>query len=257
MLRWWRQRRYNGGAEPSSVAVDVHCHLLPAVDDGVDDDDEALTCLHELATMGYRGSVLTPHIYPEVYDNDEDELRQQFEAFTRRVRDDLPEGFALRLGAEYMLDEMLLERLYEHPERLLTFGPEGRWLLVELPTIAAPPALEQFVDECLRRELTPLLAHAERYPYMHEHQMRGLVDWRGAGGLVQLNIGSLATNRNRAMRDAAREIARQSLVDLIGTDLHGPPQIAACREGWRATGRWLRGIDVTLQRSVLNTAEAR
>ncbi|MCC5830662.1 MAG: hypothetical protein JJU36_14545 [Phycisphaeraceae bacterium] len=250
MFLWWRKRRCIIG--PSHIGIDVHCHLLPGVDDGADDEEEAVACLCELAAMGYRGAVLTPHIYPEVFDNDEEDLTRRFHNFLSSAASRLPPAFQLTLGAEYMFDDSLIGRLYDHHERLLTFGPGRRWLLVELPTIAMPSNLGQFVSECARRGIQPVLAHIERYPYLHERDMDGLREWRAGGGLLQVNIGTFAGGGDGFRCRAARAAARRRLVDLIGTDLHNPGQLRLLRDGWRAASRWLRDFTPALQASGLS-----
>jgi tyrosine-protein phosphatase YwqE len=239
---WKRDAERDPLLTAADVRFDVHSHLLPGVDDGPADVDLACDCLQLLVDQGYAGAVLTPHINPPLFDNDESALRGRFEAFRReipgaagRLEDgDGLRGFRLALAAEYMLNERFLERLYGDASTLLSFGPGGLFVLVELPPAVEPANMDDMLGQFQRQRRVPVIAHVERYEFIAAD--RGpdrLRAWREQGALVQVNIGSLVGQYGRAIQKVARRVWQATLVDIIGTDMHRPDRaITALPDAW-------------------------
>ncbi len=200
----------------------MHCHLLPEVDDGAKDTQDALECIALLKAMGYRGAVLTPHIYRDVFDNNEAFLAGRFESFRAEVAQQI-DGFELKLGAEYLLDDQFLDKLYDRSDQLLTFGEGRRCLLIEFSGLVEPLNSTELLDECRRQGIEPIIAHIERYPFViDDHDLRKVLTWQQHGAMLQVNIGSLAGQYGSAIQRTARHLWRRSCVDLLGTDMHRP-----------------------------------
>lgn len=237
----WRSDVFNKqhtfSPSPDSVGLDVHSHLVPEVDDGVEDVEEAAECIRGLREFGYRGAVVTPHIRPGMFDNDEAALAAAFE----RLRGSLGEalgGFELRLAAEYWFDERLLERIEEEPDRLLGFGSGGRLLLVEFSTLGEPVGVERLFEACRHHGLRPVIAHVERYRGLAGSApgRERLQRWRENGILLQISVGSFVERGDRQRRTIARQLLKRGMVDLLGTDLHRQAELGTIDAGWR----WLR-----------------
>jgi len=223
---------------PTAIRYDMHNHLLPGVDDGVRNEQQAFEAIIALREMGYRGAVLTPHIFPDAYDNDEPSLHAAFETFhahAARVFDD----FALAIGAEYLLDEHLMSRLAHHPGELLTFGQAQPLLLVELPITYEPPELGDLAATCRTQGIRPVLAHVERYRYLDPARSdTKLTRFKREGAMFQINIGALVGQFGPGSRRRARALWRTGMVDLLGSDLHHPSQaLSHIPQGWRYLAR--------------------
>lgn len=229
-------RRLSRSSQLSAEALwDVHCHLLPAVDDGVEDNAESLRCIEGLAAMGYCGAVLTPHIYPEVFDNDEGELRRRFEAFRAWLGERRP-AFGVQLGAEYFCDDTLGRRI--RGGGVLTFGQRQPCILIELPVMVMPGSLESALQACRKEGLTPVIAHVERYTYTRGRQGLALLrGWREGGAALQVNLGALVGQQGFEVRRHSRRLLKQRVVDLLGTDLHQPRSLERIEKAWQ----WLAG----------------
>ena len=89
--------------------IDIHCHLLPAVDDGSKSIEETLSLIDLLEEIGVKQHILTPHIMEEYPSNDAIFLRARFEELLAAITPD--KASRLRLAAEYMLDAAFLDRL--------------------------------------------------------------------------------------------------------------------------------------------------
>ncbi len=246
-------RRSSPALTPQAVLWDVHNHLLFQVDDGVRDVGESLQGVALLRDLGYRGAVVTPHIYREVFDNDEAMLIERFERMLSHIAEVYPD-FRLQLGAEYMLDESLLDRLYHNPARLLRFGPQRSHVLVELPVTSEPLFLSEFLDECHRQGLRPIVAHAERYRFVAEDEqgMARVQSWRSRGALIQMNLESLVGRDGRTAQRLARMLWQAALIDIVGSDMHRPHLASkTLARAWDALVRSGGSFDPSRQRSLI------
>ena len=115
-MGWWK--RFRSGTKPpalpafdgpeialgEALAVDVHSHIVPGVDDGSANMEQSLELIERLVGLGYSGAVLTPHIHSDIYPNSKHTLQPAFDALRARVAERWPQ-FSLALAAEYFLDE--------------------------------------------------------------------------------------------------------------------------------------------------------
>lgn len=168
--------------EPCFWQVDMHSHLVPGVDDGVQDPGQALVCLKQLAAWGIRKVITTPHVSRDWYPNESATLRAG-QVTLQALSDENDLGLQIEVAAEYLLDEFFPGLLAA--DDLLSFGP-ARYLLVELGWAAAPRQLDDLLFRIRTRGYTPVLAHPERYAYYYEDQSV-LTHLHENGCLFQLN----------------------------------------------------------------------
>lgn len=223
---------------PSQLRMDVHCHLLPGVDDGVPTFEDALVCIKGLIQLGYSGAVLTPHIYPEVFENEEQDLAERFEQFRSRLATVLPQ-FTVELAAEYAISDRLWKRLRDEPRELLTFGTDRRLLLVELLMSSTADQAQRFLHDCCRAGFQPVLAHVERYPIVDQPGHEEMLDeWRSMGVVLQMNVGSVAGQYGPQKQQVAQRLWRQGRINMVGSDLHSANRLDDLSGGWRWLSRY-------------------
>ena len=221
-LDWARNKtaRKTPGSALPDLGWDFHCHLVPGVDDGARDLDEALHTIEALRAQGYRGAVVTPHIYGGVFDNDASRLRETFAELQRAV-----EGrFELQLAAEYHANDLLFE-LIERDELLHTEIGRERCVLVEFPYLMEAPRGMDALVALRSTGYRPILAHVERYRYVQARVEPWLERLRQLGVLVQCNIGSLAGMYGQGPQQLARQLLAEGVPDLWGSDVHRPQQV--------------------------------
>lgn len=199
----------------SRLGADMHSHLLPGLDDGVQTMDEALEVIEALSRLGYTRLVTTPHVMADRYPNSADTIRERCREVQEAVRKaKLP--VELWAAAEYYLDEQfgpLLEK-----GDLLPLD-KGRRLLFELSFHHAPLALPQMIFDLQTKGYTPVLAHPERYPYFHQ-KLDEYQALRNAGCLFQINILSITGHYGLDVQQAAHMLLRHKLVNYLGSDVH-------------------------------------
>ncbi len=198
------------------ITTDLHSHLIPNLDDGVESLSESILVLKELSALGYKKVITTPHIMGDFYKNGRDNILPALDL----VRNELKLQHILieiEASAEYMVDELLEVKI--NTNDLLPFGKN--YILIELPFSAEPPNLKKVLFDLQINGYQPVLAHPERYMYMANNPdtYHELAD---SGILLQLNTMSLIGYYSPEVKKNAEYLIDQKLVHLVGSDIHGP-----------------------------------
>lgn len=192
--------------------IDLHSHILPGLDDGAQNDTEALEMLRIAAADGIDIIAATPHADRATPD-------QILEGAHRLNELARQEGLAISVvpGSEVRIDADLPER---HEAAQLVTLNQNSYLLLELWLMGDwPPYLRTAIYDCQRAGLMPILAHAERYPAVQRSPMI-VADLVAAGVLIQINAGSLLHPAGSKTRDVAETLLRSHLVHVIASDAH-------------------------------------
>ena len=198
--------------------VDLHLHLLPAVDDGAADDSAALAHARRLAAEGVRDVTVTPHIsdyWPLEIGSIPDRVRALAALLERN-------GVGVRVRAGGELDARHAHSLSDADLELIAQGPPGsRWLLVEAPFRGLD---EAFLADCAAlsaRGFGIVLAHPERARAIATAEgdaaLRQLLE---AGALAQVNVCSLLGNNGLDVQETAVALLRSGLAYVIASDGH-------------------------------------
>ncbi len=199
--------------------IDLHCHILPGVDDGAASDEESLAMARLAVESGVTAIAATPHCNlpggPKNYADAA--LRDRFLHLHRLL---VREGIPLRLytGAEVYATPEVPALLRDR--RLLTLGG-SRYLLIEFGFDEPRSFVERTLGAVADAGLTPVAAHPERY-YFLQDDPTPLRDWAARGWAIQLNKGSLFGLFGRGAGRAAQWCMREGCVHLIGSDAHSP-----------------------------------
>lgn len=224
----------------SPFTTDVHCHLLPAVDEGSRSLSESLAMARALEALGVRTVHATPHQFRFATDPAPATVRARTDDVARHLR---AAGCALdvRPGAEYLVSERLLDALDAGEELLtwshLTAGGAATCVLVELPLRAPVVNVDRVAALFLRRGLQPVMAHPERVAALATDPGRARA-WRGAGWRFQLDLLSLAGTYGRTADELARAYLDDGLYDHVGSDLHRSTQLDDLVDAHRALRAW-------------------
>ncbi len=220
--------------QPALGIVDLHCHLLPGVDDGAADLEQALAMARRAVAEGICTAVTTPHTWDGRYEVGHESADAAFAALRAAVESEgLP--LQLKLAAENRLDRRLLEAA--NAGRVRTLG-DSAWVLVELPPRVMPPRLEQSLFALRTAGLRPVLAHPERYPgFRGKGGLRRLKALADGGTLMQLTGEAFLGSGARRRR--VRRLLEAGLCHLVASDAHGIQQRPPCaRAVYRALCRF-------------------
>jgi protein-tyrosine phosphatase len=189
--------------------IDLHSHLLPGVDDGARDVAESTETLQQLAAQGYAAIVLTPHLLAS---RSRDGLPARFDDAFAKLRPTAPDGVELHRGVELMLDVPMPTLVT--PEVFTLAG--SRYLLVEFPLMVLPQTATSLIAQVRAQDLTPVVAHPERYGACSVPVVRA---WRAAGAAIQVDATTLTSGSRRGVR--ARALLEHGLADVLAADNHG------------------------------------
>ncbi len=215
----------SGTAAPpfSPLQVDIHSHLIPGVDDGAVDLEDSLNLIRELHKLGYQKLITTPHVMSDAYRNTPETILGGLEKVRKALK---KEGIEVEIeaAAEYYLDEWFIQNL-EHTE-LLPFGGEKKYLLFETSYVARPMSLLDTIFRLKTMGYTPVMAHPERYQYFWGYEdVSPIRTLRQRGALMQVNLTSFAGTRGRRAARISREMAKEGIIDFLGSDLHKLTQV--------------------------------
>ena len=198
------------------MKIDYHSHVLPGLDDGATDLQNAAELVSAMKSWGFEKITCTPHINA-LYRNTPDGIRRAFDALQEEL-EDRKTDINLAMSAEYRL---VPETWPEVMEKGWLMPIEDRYILTELPIskreeIGWIKPLEEF-RKLVSMGLTPILPHPERYFYLPHRELMEFVE---AGVVIQCNYGSLAGLYGIEARDRARALVSEGIVSLYGTDMH-------------------------------------
>ncbi len=230
--------------------IDLHCHLLPGIDDGAPDLATALEMARLAVEDGIVCTACTPHIYPGVYENTGPGIRKA----VARLRNALEEAqipLKLSHGADVQLAPDLVGGL--RCGRIPTLH-DSRYFLFEPPHHVAPPRFLEVVYELVTAGYVPVITHPERLRWIEDHY-----DWfaaaAGQGAWMQLTAGAVVGRFGRGPRYWAERMLDEGIVHLLATDAHDPvrrgPWLA---EGAEAAAKRVGGDEA--QRLVLQRPQA-
>jgi len=211
--------------------IDVHCHLLPGVDDGPATLDESIALARQALANGIGEAILTPHIHPERYGNTRSTLLPVFQSFKEELKRQHI-GLRVHLGAEVRCSEEIMT-LVEREEIPFLGRLNDYWImLLEFPHSHVPVGADKLVSWLIGRKIRPLIAHPER----NRDVMRSLDKIRPfvqAGCLLQVTSTSLIGGFGDDAFKRAWEMFDHGWVHLLATDAHNsnhrPPDLAAGR----------------------------
>ncbi len=194
-------------------ACDVHCHLLPGVDDGFATAEKSLHALKRLEQRGVAKMILTPHFMKDYPLNDRQSIMAEFEAFKVQVAETC--NIELRLAAEYMLDARFMEHF---KQGFLTLDKAGTHVLCETSYMMYEHGITEMIYEIMCAEFQPVIAHPERYEYANKGNY---FRWKDKNYKFQLNLLSLAGAYGGPAVAKAHFLLQEGLYDYIGSDMHG------------------------------------
>lgn len=202
--------------------IDLHCHILPGVDDGATSLADAVAMCRLASADGCTAMVATPH--------------QRHSSFPNATREALERGLAelvaalggdppaVHLGAEVRVDSELLADLETPAGQALALAG-SHYLLLEFPRAEVGPAPEEVVHELLLAGWRPVLAHPEMIPWLDVPRLAALVE---AGALLQVTAAAVTSDFGRFPHQRVWELLEEGLVHFVASDSHSPT--------WRAPG---------------------
>jgi protein-tyrosine phosphatase len=209
--------------------IDLHCHLLPGVDDGPEELDESVELCRLAAADGCEALVATPHQRHPLWWNGDREL---LESRLTTVQERLGPKPRLLAGAEIHVDSIqVLEEIQKLPGGSLLSLAGSRYLLLELSRQEDwGPDPAELIHELVVTGWTPVLAHPEMYPWLAGRSDL-IAHWIELGALTQVTAMSVTGDFGLRPRQMTHLLLDQGLVHFVASDSHGsrrrPPGLSA------------------------------
>jgi protein-tyrosine phosphatase len=232
--------------------IDLHCHILPGVDDGARTLEDAVAICRLAAADGCRAMVATPHQRRDPWWNDDlERLRRLAREVQEKVRETVDPEFQVLLGGEVHADREVLSEVEQLPGGTILTLAGSRWLLLELDGRGSPDEAVHLVHETTIAGWRPILAHPEVIPWLAS-DLGLLARLVRRGATLQVTAMSVTGDFGRRPMEDAHRMIDAGLVHFVASDAHDtrrrPPGLR--RACLMIASRW--GEDVARALSVDN-----
>lgn len=200
--------------------VDVHNHILPGIDDGAKNVEESIELLKGFAEFGVQDFICTPHIMDNYYPNTPTFIGESLSQLKNGLKMNDLKGFNIQAAAEHMIDAKFETILDENNVMPL----DKKYLLVEMSYLQASLNFNTAVEKIAKKNYYPILAHPERYAYLHSSFSK-YTSYKRKGILFQLNMLSLGAYYGKHIQKMAFKLLEENLIDFIATDVHNKGQL--------------------------------
>ena len=207
---------------------DIHCHILPGIDDGARNMEESLWMLNKEYREGVRNVILTPHFRYDMFEPHLNIVTRQFMQLRRAAMNIGEEGMRLYLGCELHSSMDMVECL-KKGRRLTLAG--SRYVLVEFSNEDEKSYIEERIRNLLMNGYIPIIAHVERYKATR-NDIGFLMELKQMGAYIQINADTISGQEGFGARTFAKKVMKQGILDFVGSDGHRKneriPEIGRC-----------------------------
>jgi len=196
--------------------IDIHCHILPGIDDGPADIDESVEMCRMAASDGVTVIVATPHFTPGQYMADSARVYEQASKLSAALRRlDIP--IKIFAGADVAISPEVPAQLRSVGH--LTINGAGRYFLAEFPHSHVTPNWEGFLLSIAASGITPVITHPERNLWLMNHP-EALYPVVAKGVMVQITAMSLTGEFGEQAQEVSLYLLQHNLAHVIATDAH-------------------------------------
>lgn len=216
--------------------IDLHCHMLPGIDDGAPDLQTALEMARIAVADGIVTTACTPHIYPNLFENEQAGIRQAAAVFSDVLRE---EAIPLQItyGADIQIVPNLVDGLRRQTHPTLN---RSRYFLFEPPHHTVPAHFHDLLFDARAAGYVPVITHPERLTWLDEEHYPWFIQAAQDGAWIQVTAGALTGRFGGDARYWGERMLDEGIVHLLATDAHDtrhrPPLLA---EGREVAAKWV------------------
>ena len=198
--------------------IDIHCHILPEIDDGAKSLKESLIMARQAVEDGIKTLVATPHTLNGTYENPTSLVRSKVAELQVSLR---KEGIPMTLcpGADVHFCAGLVEHI--RAGHAATINDGWKYILLEIPHQTIPARMKDEIFALKLNGITPVISHPERHP-MIQYDMDILTELIELGALCQITAMSITGEFGEMAKDCAERLLKKRLVHVIASDAHSP-----------------------------------
>lgn len=195
--------------------IDIHCHILPEVDDGSRSLNESIEMAMIAKEQGITKIVNTSHYHPDFRYKKGEELLKELEDFNNVLKENMIDIEVL-IGNEIYYTKDLIKEIDELDFYTLN---NSRYILIELPPTNFPKDLCNIVYELKEKNYIPVFAHVERYREVQENPEL-IYEVINAGAIIQVNSHSILGKSGKELQKICNTLLNRNMVHVVGTDAH-------------------------------------
>ncbi|HAU13263.1 MAG: capsular biosynthesis protein [Pseudomonadales bacterium] len=208
---------------------DLHCHLLPGIDDGPETVAESVALVRAAMADGITHAIVTPHIHNGRWDNDIASIGKAGRALGQALREqNIP--LRLKAAAEVRLDAELPAMVKANRLLFLGYWEQHQILLLEMPHGRVLPGTDKMIAWLRKNHIIPMIAHPERNREIMKNPAK-LKPLLKEGCLLQVTAGSLVGQFGEGAQRIAKALLDEDLITILASDAHNiknrPPNLAA------------------------------
>lgn len=196
--------------------IDLHCHILPEVDDGAKCMGEAIEMAMIAKEDGIKKIIATPHYHPEFKYLKGQELNKVYEEFKNELNKNEID-IEIYIGNEIYFTYDLIDNISELDFYTLN---NSKYILIEFPPTNFPSNLCNIVYELKQKGFIPVLAHVERYMKVHDDP-EIIYDCIKTGAIIQINGSSIMGKNGKELQRLCNLLISRNMVHLVSSDAHG------------------------------------
>jgi protein-tyrosine phosphatase len=198
--------------------IDLHCHMLPGIDDGSPDLSTSLAMARIAVDDGIETTACTPHIYPGLYENTAQGIAGALDAFRQALAEaQIP--LNVTYGADIQLVPELLAGLRRGTHPTLN---GSRYYLFEPPHHTVPARFQESIFDSLAAGYVPVITHPERLTWLDKAHYPWFVQAAKEGAWIQLTAGAVVGRFGSAARYWSEKMLDDGIVHILATDSHDP-----------------------------------
>ena len=194
---------------------DIHCHIIPGVDDGAADIKETRKLLQMEYDQGVRNIILTPHFRFQMFETSLEKIKKQFK-LTEEAAADISMDLHVYLGCEFHANMEMIPMLRE---KLVSTMADSRYVLVEFSHSSEASYIRERLSAMLSGGYKPIVAHIERYEATRTNLdfVEELVDM---GACMQINADSIVGKDGFFTKRYCYNLMKNDLIQFVGSDCH-------------------------------------
>ena len=209
--------------------TDIHCHMLPCVDDGAKNEKMAVRMIRESANQGVQRIILTPHYRLGMFETDQSVIDQRFRRLCN-LNKKIGSGVRLYLGREcHRQDDM--SELFQ--QGVIPTLAGSKYVLIEFSHTDDFMKMRKTIYNLVVHGFFPIIAHGERYPELIKELGR-VEEIRRLGAKIQVTSAAVYGKHGLRLKMICRKLIKEDFVDFIGSDAHDmesrAPDLGCCAE---------------------------
>jgi protein-tyrosine phosphatase len=210
--------------------IDLHCHILPGIDDGPSQMEESLTMADIARSDGIRSILATPHTLNNVFFNPFSRVIENVNIL-RELLSEKKIDIDLYPGADVHICAGMVERVRKREAG--TINDNQRYILIEFPHQILPPGYREELFNLKLNNITPIITHPERHLVL-QRRLELLTDLVSMGCLVQITGMSVTGEFGEEAMICAHQLLKRRLAHVVATDAHSassrPPTLSRAVE---------------------------